>query len=395
MLYRVPQGYLVQYLDSRPSTDNAPPDACPHRLPIMLLLLLLFVLQHALRASAGFDQDKLEGLYRLRAGIDGLPRCGDLLVFSSSGTDIPAADIKLDDEQCVGGNLFLVKNPESGGTGFVPHFFRHPASGDFFAGQLGAQLVCGDKTFGDKGTTFVFVQPNEDITITWEDVAGMDTPLETVTASVYTFQRGVAYIIINNRCLYTRDDNVENVRFRNHNDGSVCFPSHATVRRDDGQLVPMHQLQTGDRVAVGAGNFSPVFAWTHRDSSVKAKTYVSIDAGLSRPLTLTPSHFVHASGRTVPAASVRKGDVMTAENGSSVVVRAVTEVQSRGLFNPQTLHGDIVVDGLVVSTYTTTVEQAAAHALLAPVRAAFRCAGNTVGSALLRAVETVLLWQKS
>lgn len=360
----------------------------------MLLLLLLFVLQHALRARASFDQDKLAGLYRLRAGIDGIPRCGDLLFFSSSGINIPAADIKLDDEQCVGGNLLLVKNPEFGGTGFVRYFFLQPASGDFFAGQLTAQLVCGDKTFGNRGTTFVFVQPNEDITITWEDVAGLDTPLEAATSSVYTFQRGVPYIIINNRCLYSLDDNFQNIPLRTRHDGSVCFPSHATVRREDGKLIPMHHLQTGDRVAVGANIFSPVFAWTHRDASIKANTYISIDAGLSDPLTLTPSHFVHASGRTVPAAAVRKGDVMTAENGSSVVVRDVREVESRGLFNPQTLHGDIVVDGLVVSTYTTTVEQAAAHAFLAPVRAAFRSTGNAVGSVLLRAVETLLLWRK-
>lgn len=362
---------------------------------MFISLHLLVVLLCPALVRAAFNVDNLAGLYRLEAGIDGLPRCGSLLRFSASGVNIPAADVQLDNEQCFGGNLLLAKNPERGGTGYVRYFFRQPASGDFYAGQLSDRLDCGDKTFGEKGTVFVFVQPDLDITITWDDVAGEDTPLEVATASVYTFNRGVPYIIINSRCLYTRDDNPPNVPIRDPDDGPVCFPSHATVRRDDGNLIPMTHLQTGDRVAVGDGRFSPVFTWTHRDPTAAANLYISIDAGLARPLTLTPSHFVHISGRIVPASAVRKGDLMTSENGTAVVVRDVRRVRSQGLFNPQTMHGDIVVDGLVVSTYTTAVEHVAAHALLAPVRAAFRCAGDAVGDALLAAVDYALIWRKA
>ena len=45
----------------------------------------------------------------------------------------------------------------------------------------------------------------------------------------------------------------------------------------------------------------------------------------------------------------------------------VTDV---GLFNPQTKHGDIVVDGVRVSTYTHAVHRNMAHAMLAPFRLA-------------------------
>lgn len=356
----------------------------------MYVSVLLFVTICPALVYAGFNADNLEGLYRLKAGIDDAPRCASLLTFSSSGTDIPAADILLDKIQCSGGNMVLVKNPRSGGTGFVRHFFFNPASGDFYGAQLTAKLKCGETTSWGETTYLVFVQPDEDITITWEDVAGLDTPLEAVTASVYTFEKGLPYIIVNNRCLYIRDDNPSQVNIDDVDDDSMCFPADATVLRDDGKHVLMSELETGERVAIGGGRFSAVFTWTHRDTNAVANRYVSIDAGLERRLTLTPSHFVHASGRTIAAAAVRPGDVMTTENGSSVVVGDVRTVKSKGLFNPQTVHGDIVVDGLVVSTYTCSVEQSVAHALLAPVRAAFRCTGKAVGEAVSSLVDTGL-----
>ncbi len=49
---------------------------------------------------------------------------------------------------------------------------------------------------------------------------------------------------------------------------------------------------------------------------------------------------------------------------------AVDTVWERGLYNPQTAAGDIVVDGFVASTYTTFASPRAAHALLAPLRLA-------------------------
>jgi hypothetical protein len=41
---------------------------------------------------------------------------------------------------------------------------------------------------------------------------------------------------------------------------------------------------------------------------------------------------------------------------------------AEGLYNPHTMHGDIVVDGVHTSTYTDSVAPALAHALLWPVR---------------------------
>jgi Hint module len=51
-------------------------------------------------------------------------------------------------------------------------------------------------------------------------------------------------------------------------------------------------------------------------------------------------------------------------------------VWREGLFNPQTLHGDVVVDGLRASSYTTAVEPAVAHRLLWPLRVLFERTGR-------------------
>ena len=56
-------------------------------------------------------------------------------------------------------------------------------------------------------------------------------------------------------------------------------------------------------------------------------------------------------------------------------VTGVDVVERVGLYNPQTVAGDIFVDGVLASTYTTAVEPELAHALLTPLRAAFRAMG--------------------
>lgn len=83
---------------------------------------------------------------------------------------------------------------------------------------------------------------------------------------------------------------------------------------------------------------------------------------------------MYANGRAMEARVVQPGFVMTGDDGSLLTVAGVKSGTGRGLYNPQTLHGDIVVDGVVVSTYTESVEMGMAHALLAPIRAGFSTA---------------------
>lgn len=151
-------------------------------------------------------------------------------------------------------------------------------------------------------------------------------------------------------------------------DDGVCFPRDATVELQSGKVVPMHAVSIGDSVRVGANEFSTVFMFTHKLDEV-AYNYVTLRTASGATLSLTKGHYLYANGALVAAGSVVKGDVLTLGDGGLSTVVEIGSRTGHGLFNPQTLHGDVVVNGIVSSTYTTAVAPAFAHAVLAPLRA--------------------------
>lgn len=163
----------------------------------------------------------------------------------------------------------------------------------------------------------------------------------------------------------------------------VCFPADATVQRRDGAVVPLSAVAIGDelRVAPGAGDaaWSRVYMFSHRLMH-GGRPFVELTTASGAALTATASHLVYASGALVPAGAVAVGDALevvdaaTGEAVSSPVV-AIRTVVRAGLVNPHTLDGDLVVDGVRSSTWTTAVDPKVASALLAPARAAWRLGG--------------------
>lgn len=155
-------------------------------------------------------------------------------------------------------------------------------------------------------------------------------------------------------------------------DDDVCFPASARVELRDGRRIPMSHVRIGDHVRVSTTAFSPVFAFTHRDGMVQYRFHRITHTHGGKPLVVTGSHFVYkADGTLVAARELRVGDALRALQGDSRISK-VDHVTLRGLFNPQTVQGDIVVEDVRASTYTLSMPPPAAHALLAPVRAVFR-----------------------
>jgi hypothetical protein len=153
---------------------------------------------------------------------------------------------------------------------------------------------------------------------------------------------------------------------------SSCFPAEATVLTSTGVVKRMRELVIGDRVYVGHGIFSEVYMFTHKIPHILAE-FVVIDAVSSGVrLHLTPGHYIYVNGGLVAAQTVVVGDNIELVDGSVASVSSVSSAILNGLYNPQTLHGDIFVDNVHVSTFTTAVEPAFAHAILSPLRAAFR-----------------------
>lgn len=176
-------------------------------------------------------------------------------------------------------------------------------------------------------------------------------------------------------------------------DDSVCFPADATVELASGERVAMADLAIGDVVRVAAGAdaaaWSPVYFFSHKDpagAATTARAYVTLTTASGAALTLTPGHYVMADGVATAAAEVAVGQALSLASGAASAVTASTRsVRRGGLYNPHTLAGTIVVDGVVASTYTTAVHPAVAAGLLAPLRAAWRAAGLSVGGKWLHA----------
>ncbi|KAK1858516.1 hypothetical protein I4F81_001117 [Pyropia yezoensis] len=170
-------------------------------------------------------------------------------------------------------------------------------------------------------------------------------------------------------------------------DEPACFPAAATVELADGSTTELAALSAGMavRVAQGAhtGAHSHVYGWSHRQLDGR-HTYVRLShvpeaaAGDERPaprhLLLSPGHLLYVGGSLVPARSVRVGDALATPGVAGGVSRVVATgtTTAAGKVNPHTLSGDLLVDGVRVSTYTDALPTVVAHALLAPARAAFR-----------------------
>lgn len=150
-----------------------------------------------------------------------------------------------------------------------------------------------------------------------------------------------------------------------------CFPAFVKVTLQDGSTKRMDEVKIGDRVLVAPGTFSEVFLFTHQQVS-GSFDFLRLDLRSGDFLTLTAGHYIYVNGQLVPAVRVVAGDTLSLSNDTRSAIVSVAKVKATGLYNPQTVHGDIFVDGVRCATYTTAVAPSAAHALLAPVRAVFR-----------------------
>jgi hypothetical protein len=149
--------------------------------------------------------------------------------------------------------------------------------------------------------------------------------------------------------------------------GTKCFPASATVVKADGSTVAITDLEIGDSVltvdSAGKPAFSPVYLWGHRDSEIEAPFYELTTA--SGSITLSREHYVYVSeggvGSDIQAATTLSPDLVKVGQGlwtvtpsgsvCSPIVR-ISQKTEKGLFNPYTLNGSIVVNGIYASSYS-------------------------------------------
>ena len=180
----------------------------------------------------------------------------------------------------------------------------------------------------------------------------------------------------------------------------ACFPATATVWLEDGSQKAMRDVRLGDRIMVaradGSLGYEEVYLNTHKDP-LSAAPYVELALASGRSLTLSPRHFipVAAGPDSAWAAQVAKGaneiavgDIVwsRADDGRMMQdeVAAVRTTVAVGAYNPLTMNGTIVVDGVVASAHSdwfldgvvsADAQTKVYQAILAPVRVAYRALG--------------------
>jgi hypothetical protein len=140
------------------------------------------------------------------------------------------------------------------------------------------------------------------------------------------------------------------------------------VSTEDGSTKRMTDLKIGDRVAVvrpdGARGFDDIYLFTHKDPVASAR-YVTLTLESGRKLTLSPRHFIPVAperGASWQAHvlkggnEVRVGDVVWSEGPSGAVTASpvieIAHVVRAGFYNPLTLGGTILVDGVAASAHS-------------------------------------------
>ncbi|KAM3933630.1 desert hedgehog protein [Leptodactylus fuscus] len=161
-----------------------------------------------------------------------------------------------------------------------------------------------------------------------------------------------------------------------------CFPGNAMVTLVGGLRKPLFDVQLGDKVLTtdekGQVTATEILLFLHKDLN-KLSTFVVIEAeGHPYRLRLTPHHLLFVSKNPLAgflpiyAYRVQVGDFVHIHiNGTQLIPSKVVSVSVQediGVLAPLTVHGTLLVDGILTSCYATIEWHDLAHRSFAPMR---------------------------
>lgn len=133
---------------------------------------------------------------------------------------------------------------------------------------------------------------------------------------------------------------------------------------------------------------SPLFAFSHADPHVLS-TFIELRTA-SASIRLTAGHYIYVYrgsslrklcrmsrhcqtriAQLTTADSVRPGDALLSPSNLPMIVESTRVVLGKGLYNPHSISGDLIVSGFRVSCYTRAVSPRFAHIALMPLRAVY------------------------
>jgi hypothetical protein len=132
-----------------------------------------------------------------------------------------------------------------------------------------------------------------------------------------------------------------------------CFSGNNVVHVKNEGDISIQDLKLNDWILGADDKYERVISWGHKSTTQKAK-FIQLHPSM---LELTETHMVYVSSRAhpIPASMVKVGDTL-AKNGD--VVTRIATVRRRGVYNPYTLSGEIVVNGELCSVHCSHQENA-------------------------------------
>jgi hypothetical protein len=136
---------------------------------------------------------------------------------------------------------------------------------------------------------------------------------------------------------------------------SDCISGTSTVDVLNKGTREMKDVEVGDQVLTTNG-YESVYAFAHRDLAAKNHVYSQIHfEGMTKPFEATARHLVYTTGKANPVTvdSLTLEDSLVGSNGEALKINKIKEVTRDGLFAPLTKSGDLLVDGIKISSYAS------------------------------------------
>lgn len=160
-----------------------------------------------------------------------------------------------------------------------------------------------------------------------------------------------------------------------------CFPADALVYTQDRGPIQMQYVRIGDRLLTysdsGQAMYDDVYMIGHKDTESFA-LFVSITTNDNQTIRLTSDHYIFVvrdhKMNEIPSRDVEVGDGLVVDQAKVVSVMAISQVRSRGLFNPYTRTGRIVVDGILASCHSSSMLDGIFHKFGIPLPTGYQIA---------------------
>jgi hypothetical protein len=137
---------------------------------------------------------------------------------------------------------------------------------------------------------------------------------------------------------------------------SSCFSASNTVEVQGKGVVPINLLKIGDYVKAGKDKVSRVYSFSHINKNTETKFLQIHMEHCDMPLEISPDHLIYVGGKPVRAADVQVGNFLHGHR-----VSHITTVQRHGVYAPVTFSGDIMVNGVLASTYVSMLDLIPPH----------------------------------